>query len=227
MSRRYEKYDFEEFRNRYDGPDPFMLTDELTEYMTLKPGMKVLDLGCGNALSSLFLAKEYDCTVYATDWQSSSGGNYEFAKEYGLENKIYPFFAEPDKLPFLPETFDAMICVNKWHIFGDRKSFFTDYIRPFLKPGAEIGIAAPGITIEAEAEKNIADKDVHGAFWSTVRCQEFLENEFPVSICREMDCAREAMIRWYKAASPLSNENSDTHYNISEETVIIMTVGAL
>lgn len=227
MSRRYENYDFNQYRSRYDGPDPFMLLDELTEYMTIKPNMKVLDLGCGNALSSLFLAKEFGCTVYAADWQSSSGGNYEFAKEQGVEDKIYPFFAEADKLPFLPETFDAVISVNKWHAFGDRESFFTEYIRPFLKPDAQIGIAAPGITVSAEMQKGIADKDVHGAFWSKIRCQNFFEKEFPVSICREMDCSREAMIRWFKAASPLSDTESDTKYNFSQESVIIMTVGTL
>lgn len=227
MSRRYENYDFNQYRNLYDGPDPFMILDELTEYMTIKPNMKILDLGCGNALSSLFLAKEFGCTVYATDWQSSSGGNYEFVKELGFENKIYPFFAEADKLPFLPETFDAVVCINKWHAFGDREFFFTDHIRPFLKPDAQIGIAAPGITVAAEMQKGIADKDVHGAFWSKTRCQNFFEKEFPVSICREMDCAKEAMIRWFKAASPLSDSAPDTKYNLSAESVIIMTVGVL
>lgn len=227
MGRRSEKYDFNQYRNLYDGPDRFMLTDELTEYMTLKPGMKVLDLGCGNALSSLFLAKEFGCTVYATDWQSSSGGNYKFVKEQGYDDKIYPFFAEADKLPFLPGTFDAMICVNKWHIFGDKESFFTEHIRPFLKDDAEIGIVAPGITLDAEIKNGISDKDVHGAFWSTERSRAFFEKEFPVSICREMDCAKEAMLRWYKAASPLSDKTPDMVYKISEDTVIIMTVGAL
>lgn len=227
MTKRYEKYSFDQYRNLYEGPDRFMLTDELTEYMTIKPEMRVLDLGCGNALSSLFLAKEYGCTVYAVDWQSSSGGNYEFVKEQGLADKIYPFFAEADKLPFIPESFDAVICVNKWHIFGDKEEYFDEHLRPFLKPGAQIGIAAPGITIEAEAQKGIADKNVHGAFWSTVRCEEFFEKEFPVSVCREMDCADEAMLRWYKAANPLSDDMPDMEYNLSKEAVIIMTVGNL
>ena len=227
MHRKYENYDFQKYRNRYDGPDPFMLTDELTEYMTLKPGMKVLDLGCGNALSSLFLAKEFSCTVYAVDADSSSGDNYEFVKEEGVQDKVYPFFAKPDKIPFGPETFDAMICINKWHAFGDKETFFTQYIRPLLKPGAQVGIAAPGITIEAEEKKDIAEKDVHGAFWSTKRTMEFLDKEFMVSICQEMDTSREAMLRWYRAASPLSDAAPDMQYNLSDDIVIIMTVGSV
>jgi len=44
------------------------LAESLSRAMALGPGMRVLDLGCGKALSSIFLAKEFGATVYATDW---------------------------------------------------------------------------------------------------------------------------------------------------------------
>jgi len=37
------------------------------QVLTLRPGMRVLDLGCGTALTSIFLAREYDVEVWATD----------------------------------------------------------------------------------------------------------------------------------------------------------------
>ncbi len=87
---RYERYDFDALADLYSGPDALMLTDELTKEMRLTPEMKVLDLGCGNALSSLFLVKEYGCRVYAVDPKSSSANNYEMAKKQGVEDRLIP-----------------------------------------------------------------------------------------------------------------------------------------
>ena len=41
------------------GPNPLWLLEELCEHMNLTPGMKILDMGCGKGLTSVFLAKEY------------------------------------------------------------------------------------------------------------------------------------------------------------------------
>ena len=38
------------------GANPLWLTEWLCEQMPLQPGMRVLDLGCGRAKSSVFLA---------------------------------------------------------------------------------------------------------------------------------------------------------------------------
>lgn len=38
-------------------PNSMMILEELSQKIPLKPGMKVLDLGCGNGLTSIFLAK--------------------------------------------------------------------------------------------------------------------------------------------------------------------------
>jgi cyclopropane fatty-acyl-phospholipid synthase-like methyltransferase len=35
--------------------------------MEFKPGMRVLDMGCGKALTSIFLANEFGVTVFAND----------------------------------------------------------------------------------------------------------------------------------------------------------------
>jgi cyclopropane fatty-acyl-phospholipid synthase-like methyltransferase len=35
--------------------------------MNLQPGMRVLDLGCGRALSSIFLHREFGLQVWAAD----------------------------------------------------------------------------------------------------------------------------------------------------------------
>ncbi len=49
------------------GPNALMMIEELAESLKLEKGMRVLDLGCGKGLTSIFLAKEYGVTVFATD----------------------------------------------------------------------------------------------------------------------------------------------------------------
>ena len=47
------------------GANPLWLTEWLAEALELRPGMRVLDLGCGRALSSIFLRREFGVhTVY-------------------------------------------------------------------------------------------------------------------------------------------------------------------
>lgn len=43
------------------------LTEWLCKTIDLKPHMQVLDLGCGKAVSSVFLAKEFGVQVWAYD----------------------------------------------------------------------------------------------------------------------------------------------------------------
>lgn len=46
------------------GANSIWLVDWLPSILDLKSGMNVLDLGCGRAASSVFLAREYDVTVW-------------------------------------------------------------------------------------------------------------------------------------------------------------------
>ena len=49
------------------GPNPLWLTEALAADIGPAPGMRVLDLGCGNAVTSVFLAREFEVTVWAAD----------------------------------------------------------------------------------------------------------------------------------------------------------------
>lgn len=45
------------------GANPLWLAEWLSGAMDLRPGMRVLDLGCGRALSSIFLHREFGVQV--------------------------------------------------------------------------------------------------------------------------------------------------------------------
>ncbi len=62
-----ETYDKAFINENLMGPNPLKMLEELTDKLDLQPGMRVLDLGCGKGLTSIFLAKEFGVHVYATD----------------------------------------------------------------------------------------------------------------------------------------------------------------
>ncbi len=64
---RSEKYDGAWVEKNSMGPNTLWLMESLCERVELEQGMRVLDLGCGRAISSIFLAREFDVQVWATD----------------------------------------------------------------------------------------------------------------------------------------------------------------
>ena len=53
-----DQYDKDFINQNMMGPNAMIILEELLEQVPLKKNMRVLDLGCGNALTSIFLAKE-------------------------------------------------------------------------------------------------------------------------------------------------------------------------
>src|SRR5690606_41328511 len=58
------------------GPNPLWLVEWLWPAVDLPPGSRVLDLGCGKALTSIFLAREYGVRVVAADLWVPPGDNW-------------------------------------------------------------------------------------------------------------------------------------------------------
>jgi len=130
------------------GPNSMKIIEELSESLRLEKNMRVLDLGCGKGLTSIFLAKEYDVTVFATDLWISATENYERIKSMGLEDKIIPIHSEAHDLPFAHEFFDLAISVDAYHYFGIEADYLTKHFAPLVKKGGQIAVAVPGLKKE-------------------------------------------------------------------------------
>src|SRR4051812_22608331 len=72
------------------GPHPLWSVEALTDVMSLEPGLRVLDLGCGTAVTSIFLAREFEVEVWATDLWVKPTENWDRIKEAGLAGQVHP-----------------------------------------------------------------------------------------------------------------------------------------
>ena len=75
-----EKYDTPELMAKIMGPNPIKLEEELLQDNLIPEGATVCDLGSGQGLTSVFLAKEYGFKVYAADLWSDPEENRKFFK---------------------------------------------------------------------------------------------------------------------------------------------------
>ena len=133
------------------GPNAVWLTEYLCEGLDLRPGMKVLDLGCGKAMSSIFLAREYDVEVWATDLWIDAADNRQRISAAGLADQVHAVHSEAHALPFEEGFFDAVVSIDAYHYFGT-DDLYLGYLTRFVKPRGLLGIVSPGLFEEFETE---------------------------------------------------------------------------
>ncbi len=143
---RSEKYETPELMAKIMGPNPLKLEEELLEGHRIPAGATVCDLGSGQGLTSVFLAKEYGFKVYAADLWSDPEENRRFFTQMGLsEKEVVPVKADAEDLPFEKEFFDAVVSTDSYNYFGRDPEYLDRKLLPFLKPGAWIYITVPGM----------------------------------------------------------------------------------
>ncbi|MBI2804184.1 MAG: class I SAM-dependent methyltransferase [Planctomycetes bacterium] len=131
------------------GANSLWLTEWLTEAMDLRPGMRVLDLGCGRASSSIFLRREFGVQVWATDLWFNPSESLQRIRDAGVEDGVFPIHADARDLPFAWDFFDAITCIDNYPYYGtdDR---YLNYLAHFVKPGGQLGIASAGLVREID-----------------------------------------------------------------------------
>lgn len=158
----------------YDGvrelkPYQEMLEQVLAE-LDLKPGMKVLDAGCGTGNLEALIAERYpDVEVVAVDFSP--------AMLRRARKKIYSdniIFAEVDlnqPLPFPSNHFDRIVSINALHALKDPAITLSELSR-LLKPDAKIILVALKenyhVPLILRAHQEAKGLDVSQTSWESV-----------------------------------------------------------
>ena len=93
------------------GANSLWLTEWLTSALDLRPGQRVLDLGCGRASSSIFLHRKFGVQVWVADLWFSASENMERIRDAGVPDGVFPIHADARSLPFGANFFDS-ICLH-------------------------------------------------------------------------------------------------------------------
>jgi SAM-dependent methyltransferase len=144
---RTERYSPEWISENGFGGNALWQTEYLCERLELRSGMRVLDLGCGRAKSSLFLAREFGVHVWAADLWVPASENWQRIRDAGLEDRVFPIHANARALPFAAEFFDAIVAVDCYSYFGT-DDLYLNYLVRFVKPGGQLGIVGAGLVEE-------------------------------------------------------------------------------
>ena len=131
--------------------NPLWMTEWLAGALDLKPGMRVLDLGCGRAMSSIFLRREFGVQVWATDLWFDASENLNRIRDAGVSDAVFPIHADARVLPFASEFFDAIVSIDSFFYYGT-DDLYLNYLARFVRPDGQIGIAQAGLVHEIEGE---------------------------------------------------------------------------
>lgn len=107
----------------------------------IKPGMTVVDVGCGYGATARFLAHQYSCSVLGI---SLSQVQIEFAKKPKIANghgSLRFELANAETYQFPPGQFDIVWNMESSEHFFDKAAYFRKVV-PALKPGGTLMLAA-------------------------------------------------------------------------------------
>jgi len=219
------EFDDDLVMNNMMGPNALRILEEMIRDLDLKKGMRILDLGCGKGLTSIYLARKYDVTVYAVDLWISATENFERFKEQGLEERIIPIHAEAHNLPFADGFFDAVVTVDSYQYFGHEEGYLDKHLAPLLKKGGIIVVGIPGLQKEFDdgvpAEMVPYYKLEYNfhtcAWWKELWGKSSLVGDIR---CREIDCHKKAWRDWLscdnehaKGDIPMMEADGGKYYN--------------
>ncbi|WP_374570714.1 cyclopropane-fatty-acyl-phospholipid synthase family protein [Phenylobacterium sp.] len=123
-------------------------TEDVAAQLDLKPGMRLIDIGCGLGGASRYFAETHGCQVSGVDLTEEYVATARaLAALVGLQGKVSYEQASALALPFDDAAFDGGYMFHVGMNIADKPALFAE-IRRVLKPGAVFAVydvmAEPG-----------------------------------------------------------------------------------
>ncbi|MBP8640277.1 MAG: methyltransferase domain-containing protein [Oscillospiraceae bacterium] len=196
------------FSQNLMGPNSMTLLEEAMRNLNFCSEGRILDLGCGTGLTSMYLAEHTNASIYAMDLWIPADENFKRFSECGFENRIIPIHADTNDTTFADEYFDAVFSIDCYHYFGRDEAYLDKHLAPLVKKGGKIAICIPGFKKEYEVlpeeilySWSAEDMEtIHSIDWWKLIIQKSKLTE--MTSISEMDCFEESWNDWLACDNP-------------------------
>lgn len=202
------KYDPRWIAENALGENALCQTEFLARHLPLGSGMRILDLGCGKATSSIFLAREFEVEVWAVDQTVSPSENFQRAMTLDPAARVFPLRCDARSLPFPDAFFDAVIGIDSFHYFATDERYLG-YLTAFIKPRGYIGIVDIGFTRDIPSASQAPEylQPEFAEHWSYVHTLAWWRDHWEKTGLVDVQCAEllpqsDALLREYVRDRP-------------------------
>ena len=184
------KYDPQWIRDNALGENALCQAESLARHLPLRAGMRMLDLGCGKATSSIFLAREFGVEVWAADGATSPSENRKRAVALGCEASVFPLRVDAHSLPFAKDFFDAVIAIDSF-LYYATDDHYLSYLVQFIKLGGFVGIVDIAFTRDVRSIEDAPEylRPQYQKHWSYVHSIEWWKQHWEKTGLVDVRCA--------------------------------------
>lgn len=115
-------------------------TKEIVAMLSLKPGQKVLDVGCGIGGSGFYMVKNFKVEVLGVDLSKNMIDTGKQRAQEFKDDKVEFVVADITTADYKPESFDVIYSRDTILHIEDKKTLFANFFK-WLKPGGELLIS--------------------------------------------------------------------------------------
>lgn len=139
-------------------PNRLKLTSKVLEGINLQPGCQLLEVGCGEGMTSAFLADHLGAKVVGVDLEARIAPSFR-QRLVSDSSGAHPSFCLGDlaQLPFPPGAFDYIWCESTLSTIDDKTCVVAEFQR-LLKVGGKIIVLdfVLGKPVDKELQKSIS-----------------------------------------------------------------------
>jgi len=192
----------------------------LARAAALKAGQRVMEAACGEGATALYLARNYDVHVHATnisEAQLAEAGSR--ARAEGLAGKVSFAFADYHDLGGPPDLYDCWMCQEALLYAADRARVFLQ-ARRIVRPGGRIVFTdltlSKALPID---ERRAFGVDIRAPHLWAIEDYDRLLSEMDFSVLERHDWTPHAALTFAAVARNLAAVRGDFASRIGEESV--------